>query len=290
MPKTLATSCGSAATAVVPRGSTVRTNSSTHSLVDSRCMWASTKPGGHGGPVQVDLLEGLTAAPTGHHPVGDGEVGGDPFPGGGDRTRPPRRRRSAGSSPRATARTWGDDGARHAACIVAASGAPSNPRSERGLHGGVGGSAVVTLRPMTEADVPGPSRPSTAGSWPCGPLRAARHRQLAAGRAPPAEPDRHFLATDPVARGWPTTTGSSWGCPSPSCARTTGCSPNSAPCRAARAGAWAASSCAWPSPTATHRSPGTIQCSRDPKAMALYSSFGFSSSGRGRLGALRPAR
>ena len=44
-PKTLASSCGSAATAVVPCGRTARTNSSTQSLVDSRCMCASMKPG-----------------------------------------------------------------------------------------------------------------------------------------------------------------------------------------------------------------------------------------------------
>ena len=44
-PNTLATSCGSAATAVVPWGRTARTNSSIQSLVDSRCMWLSTKPG-----------------------------------------------------------------------------------------------------------------------------------------------------------------------------------------------------------------------------------------------------
>src|SRR4029453_10039876 len=45
MPKTLASSCGSAATAVVPHGSTLRTNSSTHSFVDSRCMWESMNAG-----------------------------------------------------------------------------------------------------------------------------------------------------------------------------------------------------------------------------------------------------
>ena len=45
VPSTLAISCGSATTVVVPSGSTSRANSSTSSFVDSRCMWASTKPG-----------------------------------------------------------------------------------------------------------------------------------------------------------------------------------------------------------------------------------------------------
>ena len=45
VPSTFAISCGSATTAVVPRGSTSRANSSTSSLDDSRCMCASTKPG-----------------------------------------------------------------------------------------------------------------------------------------------------------------------------------------------------------------------------------------------------
>ena len=45
VPSTFAISCGSATTAVVPNGSTSRANSSTSSLDDSRCIWASTKPG-----------------------------------------------------------------------------------------------------------------------------------------------------------------------------------------------------------------------------------------------------
>ena len=45
MPSTFAISCGSATTAVVPSGSTSRANASGSSLVDSRCMCASTKPG-----------------------------------------------------------------------------------------------------------------------------------------------------------------------------------------------------------------------------------------------------
>ena len=45
VPSTFAISCGSATTAVVPSGSTSRANSSTSSFTDSRCMWASMKPG-----------------------------------------------------------------------------------------------------------------------------------------------------------------------------------------------------------------------------------------------------
>ncbi len=63
-PNTLAISCGSAATAVVPSGSTARTNSSTQSLVDSRCMWASMKPGVSAAPADVHDLAGLARPPA----------------------------------------------------------------------------------------------------------------------------------------------------------------------------------------------------------------------------------
>ena len=44
-PSTLATSCGSVTTAVVPCGTTARANSAGVSLEDSMCTWASMKPG-----------------------------------------------------------------------------------------------------------------------------------------------------------------------------------------------------------------------------------------------------
>ena len=81
-PSTLASSWGSAATAVVPAGSTVETNSSIHSLVDSRCMWASTKPGRERRSADIDHLPGLALAPAGDHPVGQRQRSVDPFPGG----------------------------------------------------------------------------------------------------------------------------------------------------------------------------------------------------------------
>ena len=45
VPSTLAISCGSATTAVVPSGKTRRANSEGSSLVVSRCMCASMNPG-----------------------------------------------------------------------------------------------------------------------------------------------------------------------------------------------------------------------------------------------------
>ena len=45
VPSTFAISWGSATTAVVPWARTARANSSTMSLDDSMCMWASTNPG-----------------------------------------------------------------------------------------------------------------------------------------------------------------------------------------------------------------------------------------------------
>ena len=44
-PSTLASSCGSHTTAVVPRATTTRANSAGSSIEDSMCTWASMKPG-----------------------------------------------------------------------------------------------------------------------------------------------------------------------------------------------------------------------------------------------------
>ena len=54
-----------------PGGRTAATNSSIHSLVDSRCMWASTKPGVSAAPSTSTVSQGLALAPSGHHPVRD---------------------------------------------------------------------------------------------------------------------------------------------------------------------------------------------------------------------------
>ena len=78
-PSTLAISCGSAATAVVPCGRTVRTNSSIHSFVDSRCMWASTNAGRQRGAADVDRVERVALAPPGDHAVGDRQRRVDPL-------------------------------------------------------------------------------------------------------------------------------------------------------------------------------------------------------------------
>ena len=83
MPNTLASSCGSAATAVVPHGRTLRTNSSTQSLVDSRCMWESMNPARERGAADVDDLDRVPRAPAHDDAVADREVGVDPLPRGG---------------------------------------------------------------------------------------------------------------------------------------------------------------------------------------------------------------
>ena len=124
-PSTFAISCGSAATAVVPCGSTVRTNSSIHSLVDSRCMWASTNAGvsalpatstrscASRSPQPATTPSAIASSVSTHSRVA------------GLNTRPPVISRSAGSSPRATAI------ARGVACGRATSCARPWPRSGR---------------------------------------------------------------------------------------------------------------------------------------------------------------
>src|SRR5229473_7656914 len=104
VPSTLAISCGSATTAVVPCASTARANSSTISLEDSMCMWASIKPGTRKAPEtsrrsrppsyrpSPTTWPSLMATSTSSHSLVNTES-----------TLPPASTRSAGSSPRATA-------------------------------------------------------------------------------------------------------------------------------------------------------------------------------------------
>src|SRR5918999_2358253 len=102
-PSTLAISCGSAATAVVPCGSTVRTNSSIHSLVDSRCMWASTNEGVSAAPATSTCSCASRSPQPATKPSATARAVSTHSLVAGLNTRPPVMSRSAGSSPRATA-------------------------------------------------------------------------------------------------------------------------------------------------------------------------------------------
>ena len=79
VPSTLAISCGSATTVVVPSGSTSRANSSTSSFDDSRCMCASTKPGHDVAAARVEHLVALVVAEPGDVAVDDRDVGLQPL-------------------------------------------------------------------------------------------------------------------------------------------------------------------------------------------------------------------
>ncbi len=106
-PSTLASSWGSAATAVVPAGSTVETNSSIHSLVDSRCMWASTKPGVSAAPsTSMTSLASRSPQPAITPSASASDVSTHSRVASAN-TRPPMMSVSAGSSPRATASARG---------------------------------------------------------------------------------------------------------------------------------------------------------------------------------------
>ena len=111
-PATLAISCGSHATAVVPHGKAPRTNSSTHNLVDSRCMWASTNPATNAAPPTstVSLASRLPHPATTPSAIARSVSTHSRVIG--ERTRPPVMSKSAGSSPRATARARSEAGGR----------------------------------------------------------------------------------------------------------------------------------------------------------------------------------
>ena len=147
---------------------------------------------------------------------------------------------------------------------------------------------MLTLRPMTEADVAGAVAAFDSG------FLAMRARYGLSGQRPTRSQNerrrqnrtRHFLWPPiPAARGWPTTTGTIVGMSQ----------------SIVREGYWMLSQLGT-MPGRQGRglgrellrlalshgdpdSPGTIQCSRDPKAMALYSELRLlAPSGRGRLG------
>ena len=193
MPNTLAISCGSAATAVVPRGRTVRTNSSTHSLVDSRCMWASTNPGVSAAPATSTD----SRASRGPHPATTPSAMASSVSThsrvAGDSTFPPVMSRSAGSSPRATASTRGLAGRRAMAVDH-----PTGLRCAIG-RGRIGDVASVEIRPMGTGDVS-----QVVETW----LAAAAELRLrlrhpatettAVDRARIAGRIEHLLGTDPA--------------------------------------------------------------------------------------------
>ena len=138
-PSTLAISCGSAATAVVPCGRTVRTNSSIHSLVDSRCMWASTNPGVSAAP-PTSISSSASRSPqpaTTPSAIASAVSTHSRVPG--LNTRPPRISRSAGSSPRATAIARAVAGGRAIPEILAT---PCAPARGGALQGPAHGSAA----------------------------------------------------------------------------------------------------------------------------------------------------
>ena len=121
-PRTLASSCGSAATAVVPAGSTVDTNSSIHSLVDSRCMWASTKPGVSAAPSTSIVSRASRSPQPAMTPSASAREVSIHSRVASEKTRPPVMRVSAGSSPRATASARGVAGGRAIGGTVPQSG------------------------------------------------------------------------------------------------------------------------------------------------------------------------
>ena len=98
-PNTLAISCGSAATAVVPYG-----QDAAHELVDPELRRLEVhvgvdEPGGERGAADVDGLDRVAWTPADDDAVADREVGVEPLAVVGTNTRPPVRSRSAGSSP-----------------------------------------------------------------------------------------------------------------------------------------------------------------------------------------------
>ena len=78
-PSTLAISCGSQTTAVVPRATTTRANSAGSSLEDSTCTCASIRPGTTKRPARVDPLAAVVAADAGDPAVGDRDVAVEPL-------------------------------------------------------------------------------------------------------------------------------------------------------------------------------------------------------------------
>src|SRR5579884_2486885 len=102
-PRTLAISCGSITTDVVPRGRTARANSSTFSFELSMWQWPSMKPGRTILP-ETSWMSCPSYAPSPTtRPSTIATSASNTSPVKTDRTLPPFRTRSAASSPRATA-------------------------------------------------------------------------------------------------------------------------------------------------------------------------------------------
>ena len=121
------------------------------------------QPGGHGRAVEVDHLGRLPRAPSGHHAVGHGQVGDHPLPGRG-RQDPAAAQEQVG---RLVAAGHGQDTGRgrcasHGACVAASSPVADRQRQPtvRPWRRDTAQAAwqdrsMLTLRPMTDADVAG---------------------------------------------------------------------------------------------------------------------------------------
>ena len=113
MPRTLAISWGSAATAVVPKR-----EHGAHELVDPQLRRFEVhvgvhQAGRHRRAVEVDLLDGVPGAPARHDAIGDGQVGRHPLPAR-RREHPPAPEEQIGR--RVTAGNRQDVGRRRGAC------------------------------------------------------------------------------------------------------------------------------------------------------------------------------
>ena len=132
VPSTFAISCGSATTAVVPSGRTRRANASGRSFDDSRCMWASMRPGTTQRPdASIDLVAFVVTEP-GDEAVGDRDVDLEPLAREDAEDLPPRTTTSAGSSPRATASRLERDAGTAAEPYSPPDGRSSAPHARRG--------------------------------------------------------------------------------------------------------------------------------------------------------------
>ena len=147
---------------------------------------------------------------------------------------------------------------------------------------------MVTFRQMTKDDVPGAVAAFERGLLGIPPAsgfpsRGTRFRTsdgARIARATSSGPTRQ-------GRGWPRRPNIA-ACHSPSCGRTTGCCRSWGPCPDVRAVESVATSSNSRLSHGDPDSPGTIQCSSDPKAMALYTGFGFARTRSAGWGALRP--
>ena len=168
-PATLAISCGSQTTAVVPRGTTARANCAGVSLADSRCTWASMKPGHEELPAPVDPLAARVVADPGDPPVGEATSPSSHSRVNAEKTFAPSMTVSGCASPRATAIRLrsrltarpchpGARGRAPAPCPVAA----RNAATTAGVEEIVGGSPIPR-RPYGESGSPSSRTSSLTG-------------------------------------------------------------------------------------------------------------------------------